>query len=346
LDQEVVATALTIVEEATQRPACRFDPNREEPPPSSKWMPLIVQVRYLGRIVGGRACRVAKHGDPARGWEMIRTSFKIADSLRDDLESGTRLQATGAVSDCCQFVQRLCEVAPPDPESCREIEETLRPLDDIAPLVRALDADRLLRGERLFNLSERELYEELWESPYSPLGSGSEFFSRLRFRLIAFRPRLIADHATYLEYMLKSAHLLEGPYLPEGAPAREEIRSLPEWALLTGQLAPRTVLAKVFHTRMVARLQVTRAGMALIRYRQTHGSYPPTLDELSLDGLIDPFSQEPLLYHPEGEGFIVYSVDEDQEDNGGVRRQPRQETDYDLVWRYPRPAVQATGDNS
>jgi hypothetical protein len=63
-----------------------------------------------------------------------------------------------------------------------------------------------------------------------------------------------------------------------------------------------------------------------------------------LGELIDPFSGQPLHYHPEGEGFVVYSVGEDRKDNGGTPRPEKEDSDprrkvveYDYVWRFPNP---------
>jgi hypothetical protein len=87
---------------------------------------------------------------------------------------------------------------------------------------------------------------------------------------------------------------------------------------------------------MVARVNMTRAHLGLLRYRQTHGEFPPTLDALELERLTDPYDGKPLRYRLEGQGFIVYSVDDDMKDNGGAVRQSGQQTDYDAVWQFPR----------
>jgi hypothetical protein len=354
--QQVVVSALATVEEAARRPAFRFDRDYtgglSEKMPPAREMPLERNVhlprkmRYLAGIWGARALLEATDGNPPRAWDMVRTQFTMAEALRSDPVFQSQIQAIGTIRDSCLCIQRLCELSLPDAETYQETEDALKNLDDIAPLVRTVDTARLLTGEWLFSLPEGQLYEELRDGPNKLFGSGPEVFSRLAFRAIAFRPRLVADHATYLEFMRKGVLFLEGPYVPRGAEAQEELRALARRHILTSDLTPMVDLLKEFHSRTVAQLGVTRAGLGLLQYRQTHGALPPTLDELGLDGLIDPFTQKPLLYRPEGEGFVVYSVDEDQKDNGGSPRQPRQKTDYDLVWRFPRPVAQAGSGNS
>jgi hypothetical protein len=68
--------------------------------------------------------------------------------------------------------------------------------------------------------------------------------------------------------------------------------------------------------------QATVTVLALLRYGQDKGSYPQDLQELIAAGYlkempIDPFSGKPLIYRKEADGFILYSVGEDFEDNGG-----------------------------
>ena len=69
------------------------------------------------------------------------------------------------------------------------------------------------------------------------------------------------------------------------------------------------------------------------------------LDALGLPGLTDPYTEKPLSYRPEGEGFVVYGFGDDRKDNGGAPRPEREDSDprrklveYDEVWRFPNPA--------
>ena len=89
---------------------------------------------------------------------------------------------------------------------------------------------------------------------------------------------------------------------------------------------------------------MTRAGLALLQYKRAHGAFPETLEALSLERLMDPYTEGPLHYRPEGEGFLVYSVGDDRKDNGGTSRPVREDSDprrkpveYDMVWRFPTP---------
>jgi hypothetical protein len=336
MGQEVVLSALSAIEQGTQRPVCRLNRNYDTGVPPE--MPIVDDLRQLGRLISVKARLEAEAGEPNKAWNTMATQLRFADGLRRDPLCAGQLCRSGLITRVCSAIQRLCEVEPPRGENYQRIEGLLKDLDDASPLLRALDGERLLVGERLFNLSMDELYQTVRERVFRANDQTPEIISRLAFRVVVFKPRLVADHAMYLGLMEKFAQILQGRYVPKGSGARKEIDDLmAKSRILTREFAPRPHLMADFHYRSVAEVHMTRAGLALLQYRQAHGALPPTLDALGLEGLTDPYTQEPLRYRTQGEGFVVYSVGEDLKDNGGTPRQPKQTTDYDFVWRFPRP---------
>ena len=345
--REVVISALALVEEALQRPACRFNYDYDNGLPTEVFESR--DLRFLARLRGAHACLEAEAGRAAQAWDMVRTQFRCADALSHMPTAGEHFSRLGIIADLCQTVRKLYEIAPPSEEDYREIEALLASHVDIAPFVHAVDAERLLRGEWLFNLPHDRLYEALRrDGMILSHAGGPETFSRLAFRVIAFRPRLVADHAAYLQMMRNGVQLLEGPYAPSDSDVQEEFRDLARRSLLTRELAPMIVFGKKIYCGTVAKVHVTRAGLALLQYRKAHGAFPESLDVLGLENLTDPYVDKPLHYRTEAEGFIVYSVGEDQEDNGGTPRRPLDTSgrrpkvpEYDLLWRFPRGTGQA-----
>ncbi|UCD51497.1 MAG: hypothetical protein JSW27_02475 [Phycisphaerales bacterium] len=345
--QENVISVLTALEQALQRPACRFDCDYDnglltEAFPSR-------DLRLLARLWGVRACLEAEAGRAAHAWDMVQTQFRCADVLRYTPTVGGHLSRLGIISDLCHVVRKLYEIAPPSDEVCWKVEALLADHVDIEPLIYALDAERLLRGEWLFNLPHDRLYEALRRDGMILSHSGGpEAFSRLAFRAIAFRPRLLADHAAYLQAMRSAVHVLQSPYaLREGA-INQAYEDLSDRSLLTQELTPNIVFVKKIHCNMVAKVRLTRAGLRLLQYEKTHGTFPESLDALGLADLADPFVDKPLHYRTDGDGFLVYSVGEDQQDNGGTPRQPLDTSgrrpkvpEYDLLWRFPRETSQS-----
>ena len=80
--------------------------------------------------------------------------------------------------------------------------------------------------------------------------------------------------------------------------------------------------------------QMTLAAIGLKRYQLRHGELPPNLEALAPEFLpvlpYDPMSGKSLCYHLKGDGgFVLYSVGEDGEDDGGDSN-PRAGGRFDL----------------
>lgn len=340
MGREEVASALSLLEEAMGRPGCRFDRDYEGGMFEKPFEPH--DLRRLAGIARARAYRGALAGDGASAWEVVRSQFKIADALAADPTLDSQTQRLGLIRDCCYTMQKLCSVAPLTADGCGQTLDLLKEVDSVGPLVRATDADRLLRGEWFFNQSNDQLYNTLRKGELGIGGEDTpEVFFRLEFCLLTFRPSFVAAHAAYLRTMYKGAEMLESPYVPRDVGVRKEFRDAPGRHFLAHRLAPWTDFLKEVHCEMAARVHMTRAGLGLLQYRKEHGAFPQTLDDVKLEKLVDPFVQEPLRYRAEQGGFIVYSVGDDLHDNGGVPRErwdsnnPRYKTpEYDLLWRF------------
>jgi hypothetical protein len=80
--------------------------------------------------------------------------------------------------------------------------------------------------------------------------------------------------------------------------------------------------------RNALRIQQTEIGVrtviAIERHRLRHGSLPGSLDEIDEDLVsvdpIDVIANEPFRYRVEGESFVLYSIGDDRDDDGGVQR--------------------------
>jgi hypothetical protein len=81
--------------------------------------------------------------------------------------------------------------------------------------------------------------------------------------------------------------------------------------------------------------------LLLKAYKSDRGAYPDSLTDLAsaeqVSLPLDPFSGKSLVYHREGEGFVLYSWSMNLKDDGG--KAPEKRSDYeigDLVLRCPK----------
>jgi hypothetical protein len=343
MGQEVVAKALALIEEGTRRPACQFDKNLGDSPGLVLANQQMTEVEELRPVISARVGWEMQAGHWDKAWDLLLLELKFVDSLRWDLlftSQESRLMSIWAM--CRITIRNLCESAPLDASRYQALEGLLKGLDDTDPLVRAVDAERLLIAEPFFNLPPNELYRVLGGK--SPLPGLFKAIGRLTFTVTTLKPRLVADHAAYLNLARKRVQLWQGPYRD-----RKEIEAFlhsSSWNVLTHRVARGGNIDISDYWRMVTDLHLTRAGLALLQYQQAHGAFPETLEALGVEGLTDPYTGKALLYRPEGVGFVVYSVGQDRQDNGGVpkpdeRDRQRRHDPYDEVWRFPKPKYPA-----
>lgn len=117
---------------------------------------------------------------------------------------------------------------------------------------------------------------------------------------------------------------------------------IPRWDVVSRSLLPSLSRAIILGERLKTDFTATRVLIALRTYMlENDGQSPVGLDEIAdiLPGgsLIDPFSDESLLYRPTGDGFVLYSVGPNLTDDGGQRGE-RWDT-LDMVYSFPPETV-------
>lgn len=110
----------------------------------------------------------------------------------------------------------------------------------------------------------------------------------------------------------------------ENAFARHELRKGPNVVKLIiswWSARPAKAKAKVRHDLALAHLRLNVTELALQAYLAQNGRSPPALAELVPKYLkrapLDPFSEQPMVYRPQGTNWLLYSLGPDKIDNGG-----------------------------
>ena len=153
------------------------------------------------------------------------------------------------------------------------------------------------------------------------------------------RPLINLDEIRYLRYM-------ESVMREARRPAREVTENLDRLAEeanrlpgLTRSLLP--AFSRAFEARdaAIARNALARLAISLEEYRAREGGYPASLAELEAAGWKtgeDPFSGKAYRYRKEGNGFIVWSLGPDLDDDDGRGPDPKRRKDYDVTFRCKR----------
>ena len=111
--------------------------------------------------------------------------------------------------------------------------------------------------------------------------------------------------------------------------------------VLSALLLPALSAVDKAHNRSVQNRENLLLAYALADWKALHDSYPEKLGELVPDLVSKPptdaFTGKPLTYHREGDGFVLYSVGLNDEDDNGRSYDDDPKGD-DLVVRLPLPA--------
>ncbi|MBC8468111.1 MAG: hypothetical protein H8D56_01455 [Planctomycetes bacterium] len=325
---DVVTQALSIVEQGTRRDSCRFDLDYDDG--LNMLLLNLSGMRNFTRILCAKAYLEAKNGNPDTAWDMLTTQLKFADALRTEPVLVSKIVRMAMIRLSCETITKLCEIAPPNAQQSSDIQNLLKDLDDIRPLIHSIDAERLLIGEWVFNLTKDEMYKaNLQVNDRGDTG----LLPKLIIFGITFKPLFLADHAAYLRFMHDGTRFLERPYSPEQGEILENGVQKKRY-IVTRILTPAIFRVKEIHCQMTAQLRIIQAGLALLKHKQTEGTFPATLEALKLQNINDPFFDGPLSYKTEGQDFVLYSVGPDQKDNNGSPRQKKQKEDWDIVWNF------------
>ncbi|UCD52224.1 MAG: hypothetical protein JSW27_06205 [Phycisphaerales bacterium] len=209
LAEDIVTEALAIVRLGTERPSCRFDLDYKAG--LNMLLSPVIDMRDLLRILGAKARLEAEADRPQNAWDLALTQLRLADALRTEPTIISQLVRNFGIGNACQTLQRACGATPPSPQQYEDFVTLLEGLDDIAPLVASVDAERLLAGEWVFGQSKNELTQTIRQYVYEDEDYAPGILLWLRIQRTCFKPALLADHAAYLRFMHRSAGLFEGP---------------------------------------------------------------------------------------------------------------------------------------
>ena len=317
--------ALSLIEQGTLKPSCRYNLDFFKGPALA--LPHLSDLRNVSRIICAKARLQALDGQYDAAWQTVITNLRLADGLRNEpllISQLVRFSLFGMTADT---IQSLCLGSTPSDIQYSKITELISDVEDITPFLNAVDCERLLFGDWVFNVPIVELKKMLEMSEDNDKG----------FTLIAaFPPLFHRDYAAYLTVMHTHAKSTTPVYTEKDNQLEEEIfNKVPKYCILTRLLVPAMSSVKRSYNANIARARITRTGLAALQYKQTNGSFPEKLSDLSLQNIADPFLGGPLQYKSNPSGFIVYSIGENLEDDGGVRSKNKHSGD--IVWKFEEP---------
>lgn len=291
-------------------------------------------------ILAALALQQMRKGDTDAAWRTIEMSFRFANALRDQPFIISQLVRLSQQMIAINAMKDLAEVSAPPDEVSQRIQKQLSLYDGEKSMALALNGERILMGEWAFSRPRPDLSK--WVSILSGLSNEDQktpyFLKALalfpyssRWSAALFGPLVMPwDYALYLKTMHA---MLAEPFSNETVTEDQSFEKLPAYGVLT-----RLIVSNLSGCRSRALYgdgasMVGLLGLKAIDYKKEHGAFPRDLQELGAQDLVDLCTGKPLVYRPEPNGFLLYSVGPDLTDDGG-REYDHKKKKGDIVWRY------------
>ena len=336
-----VADFLSGIERASALPGCRQENDystlaqrmvgqeQDGAKGPEMFLPYISDNLTVSQILAALALQQMRQGNTAAAWRTIEISFRFADTLRDEPLLISLLVYNSQQRIAIKAMKDVAAMSAPPDEVSQKIQKQLSLYDGEKSMALALNGERILFGERAYSQSPASLGRFLrkkspwWEVPF-PYSSD--------LTSVVFGPLLQPwDYATSLKVC--RLMITGGDKAIRENDSSSYLRSIPGLFVLTKLLLPSIQGVRTSMTHVDSAAVVSRLGLAIIDYKKEHGAFPPDLQALGAQDLVDPFTGKPLVYRPEPNGFLLYSVGPDLTDDGG-RDYDKKERKGDIVWRY------------
>lgn len=297
------AEALKLLHQAADMKDCRFPIDLRAG--IGTLLPHLAQIRLGAKMLRLEAILRAENGETDAAVDSIVSILGAASALRQEPILISELLRIACIAIAFDALNYMLNRATPSAEQIARLEKAFLAAEAPGTMFRALVGERC----QWFNELDRLLTA-------GALGRGLNIIgwkkSNQLFYLDMMQGFVEALEQTYPE-RLKSAAKMEMAIdkLEDSGVIQRYFYALPASLLV---VLERAVIS---HARMVASVRAARVALRVERYRAANGVLPETL--AGDDFLADPFDGAPLRYkrHANSKGYVVYSIGDDGQDDGG-----------------------------
>jgi hypothetical protein len=340
-----------LLEEASRIPACAFPVNWDNP--LEAIFPHFASMREAARMLALRAEVLADDGDLDEAIASCATALRMAEHAKLEPTLIGQLVAYAIQGIEIASLERVLSKGTPSAEAARRLFDQVAATDQMTPLVRAMEWERT-QGIWVFEFARsaplHEVAAIMKQGMHDVPATHWEVASAALYRTVG-RPLLNLDEHSFLHASGKHNQAIALPW-PQSREQTETIQArvdrLPVYrSLVTKMIFP--VFSRVVWSRdmKTAHLRAAQTALAAKAYRAEDGRYPDSLAELEAAGWDlppDPFGGEPYRYRREGEGFVVWSIGPDMDDDHAERdweafmqlppeEREKRPYDYDVIFR-------------
>lgn len=323
-----------LIEQAATMPQCLFPPSNPRDIHAKR---PESELRRLSQLLGYSARIKAGQGDADGAVRSIETQLRAGSCPRRDAFTMPWIHRLSSIGGASSTLRKCAAQVTINEAQARELYEAFGKVDMKSAFVYAYRGERAHMNEMLTleRTDRKRLYEKLGVKNYNPPP-----YYKHPIWLIQAKIVMIGDQAACLHLMgelIGSANITYKEFV-----AKRVGEGIPFYARLTRSGAPMWEGSFKGHTRARAEIAGSQIFLALLAYHDRYGSYPHSLDELraKLGWTLekDPFTGKDFVYRRDGRGFILYSLDNGLQDNGGITRTKGSESGAprDIVWQLSR----------
>ncbi len=327
---------LDAIKRASRIERCVFPVNWEDG--FGALLPHLAQFRAAQRLVTARMMIAAREGRTEEALDWCEVGLRMTEHVGQEPTLIAFLVRVAMIEILSRGAQDICDDIAVPPAQAQSIGSIVDADDLREQLRRAMKAERALGGA-LFEPMTAGMMANLMADDGPPLWYWKFYQSLLG------QPVRKYDQLRLLKGWEHLLDRIQRPFREVGFEDWPET-SYDELGLAGEYLEPVTRAMLPLFGRIevkrghgVARLQQLQTALMLNVYRQQHGGYPRTLDELAeaMDWQPpeDIFSGEAFHYQRDGGGYLLWSVGSDLDDDGGEGpdAEGREWDDSDIVWR-------------
>lgn len=303
--------------------------------------PHLNKLKELGQIVEFQSL-LSK--DSADATEAIQHILFVAQSLEAEPVLISQLFRIALINMAQIALERRLNASELSETQLSDLAATLSASEKTNLMTTALISERALYIPYFrMNLDELERFsdsEDGQSEPLPPKGEGVPFLKATGF--------FERDLLFYLQTMERSISLAALPP-PQSLAMTNILKDVlipakSRFYLLSGMLLPALGKVTVKEASAFAVIRVARAALAVEQFKLEEKKLPADLEILSPRFLknvpADPFDGKPLRYRRLENGYVIYSVGSDGQDNGGLEKPANQKstekTPFDITFTVER----------
>lgn len=294
---------LALLHEAAGIENCRYEYDYQ------KEMPPFTELRGCAQLLKLAAVNHAQKGDVAAAVICIKDLLRLSDLLRDEPRLISYFVQSAYAGLAIRSLERALSLTTFTDSQLRELDDALAVTAGRIDLARALALERCAVIDCIRDPS---LVEP------SKIGI-------VIFKLPGVQAQGLIDMLDHLEDCIQAAGL-QGPKRETRFKEIEaRLSGLSHLHIAAKIMAPPLARTSQLDSRVHAHLDLGRTAVAVERHRLAKGRLPEQLADLVPAYMeqvpIDPFDGQPIRYRRAEPGYVLWSVMEDGQDNGGKDRE-------------------------